>query len=464
MAALSERKVQIVRTLLEAAPDKVVAALATALAEITGDSALAAVRRLVEAEHRDRRLRNLVLLPIVPLCVGDGRDPTRLVFPARVLGQLWRGLKAIAPGPVEEASFCLVDYQPLESSPEPFDRLVRRAAQALRARQTPEFRLVAETCEEAQPGGADSLIACLALGDIVRRATDCLPEWTGQITDEITFAARIAYRDANAVAPDAGPRFFEMLGAQLPHPWMVLRVISAVMERPTERYLAESELAGFGERIMSDIDDELKAIARIDVDGGAAAAKAAAQLVELVTLQVTEMETCIDLSREHGWGHRIVHQKKKLATVVEGRLREADKYANLALPTGPAKLRRIRRSIPRLTLPPDERAVGRAITLLTFAREIRTSANYGGFAAARGRMIEKVGALLDHYVEELVDLMKTGDVEDEHRASAFMLVAAEFSRLLRGDKAADLVRRRAAAALRSAEGAAPAPPALARAG
>src|SRR5690606_22586364 len=127
-------------------------------------------------------------------------------------------------------------------------------------------------------------------------------------------------------------------------------------------------------------------IARIDVDGGAGAAKAAAQLVELITLQFTELETGIDLSREHGWGHRIVHQKKKLATVVEARLREADKYANLALPTGPAKLRRIRRSIPRLTLPPDERAVGRAITLLTFAREIRTSANYGGFAAARGRM------------------------------------------------------------------------------
>src|SRR5690606_11074417 len=129
----------------------------------------------------------------------------------------------------------------------------------------------------------------------------------------------------------------------------------------------------------------LRAIATLDVDGGAVAAQDAARRVELVTLQVTELETCIDLTREHGWGHRIVQQKKKLASVVEGRLREADKYANLSLPTGPAKLRRIRRSIPRLTLPPDERAVGRALTLLTFAKEIRTSANYGGFAAARGR-------------------------------------------------------------------------------
>jgi len=464
MAALSERKVQIVRALVEAAPDKVVAGLAAALAEITGDSALAAVRRLVDAEARDRQLRNLVLQPIVPLCVGDGRDPHRLVFPSRVLGQLWRGLKVIAPGAVEQASFCLVDYRPLESSPEPFDDLVRRAARAMRARQVREFCMVAETCDDARTDGAEALIACLELGEIVRRATDCLPEWTGHITDEITFAARIAYRDASAVAADAGPRFFEMLSAQLPHPWMVLRVISAVMERPTERYLADSELAGFGERIMADIDEELKAIARLDLDGGPEAGKRAAHLVELITLQVTEMETCIDLTREHGWGHRIVQQKKKLASVVEGRLREADKYANLSLPTGPAKLRRIRRSIPRLTLPPDERAIGRAITLLTFAREIRSSANYGGFAAARGRMIEKIGGLLDHYVEELVDLMKTGDVEDEPRASAFMVVAAEFSRLVRDDKAADLVRRRAAAALNHPERLAATAPELARAG
>jgi hypothetical protein len=447
MAALSERKIQIVRTLVEAAPDKVVDGLEAALAETSGDSALAAVRRLVDAEARDRRLRNLVLQPIAPLCVGDGRDPDRLVFPARVLGQLWRGLKVIAPGAVEEASFCVVDYRPLESSPEPFDELVRRAARAMRAGRVREFCTAAEICDEAKADGAATLIACLELAAIVRRATDCLPEWTGHITEEITFAARIAYRDAGAVAPDAGPRFFEMLGAQLPYPWMVLRVISAVMERPTERYLAESELAGFAERIMSDVDEALTSIARLDVDGGAPAAREAARRVELITLQVTELETCIDLTREQGWGHRIVEQKKKLAAVVEGRLREAEKYAALALPTGPAKLRRIRRSIPRLTLPPDERAVTRALTLLTFAREIRSSANYGGFAAARGRMLEKLGALLDHYVEEIVDLLKTGDVENEDRANAFVAIAAEFSGLVRDDKAADLVRRRAVAAL-----------------
>ena len=59
-----------------------------------------------------------------------------------------------------------------------------------------------------------------------------------------------------------------MLAAQLPQWWMVLRIISAVMEKPNERYLAESELGAFAERVMSDIDDALRQVSQLDVDGG----------------------------------------------------------------------------------------------------------------------------------------------------------------------------------------------------
>ena len=92
MDGLSERKTEIVRTLVEASPDKVVGALQAALAGAGSDGALGEVRRLVDAEAADRRLRNAVLQPIAPMFAGDGRDPTRLVFPLRALGLLWAGL------------------------------------------------------------------------------------------------------------------------------------------------------------------------------------------------------------------------------------------------------------------------------------------------------------------------------------------------------------------------------------
>src|SRR5437660_5267625 len=97
MAALSDRKIEIVRTLVESAPDKIVGGLQKALAETGGDSVLAGVRQLVEAEARDRMLRNTMFSPVAALCVGDGSGAHSLVFPARALAFIWRGLKTAAP-------------------------------------------------------------------------------------------------------------------------------------------------------------------------------------------------------------------------------------------------------------------------------------------------------------------------------------------------------------------------------
>ena len=142
---------------------------------------------------------------------------------------------------------------------------------------------------------------------------------------------------------DAGARFFEMLAAQLTPPWMVLRIISAIMDKPTERYLAESELGGFPERVMAEIDDALKAISKLDLDRGPEAGRAAGRLVELITRQTFELEVCIEITRDHGWGHRIFGQKKTLANLVEARLREADKLTTSTLPMESSGFSRPRR-------------------------------------------------------------------------------------------------------------------------
>ena len=445
MAALPERKLDIVRTLVESAPDKVVNGLNQALADVGGDTALGSVRRLVETEARDRHLRNIVLLPIAPMCVGDGRDPLRLTFPSRIMGLIWRGLKTQAPAVVRNAELALYDYRPGETSTEHFDRLMRLAGKGLRAREIRDFRQAAEACDEARPEGAATLLACFDLAPVVRGIAHKLPEWTAQQSGDATIGARLAYKDAVAVAADAGPRFFQMLAAQLQNEWMILRIISAVMDKPTERYLADSELGVFGERALHDIEEALKAIVKLDVDGGAAAAIQAARLVDRVTMQSNELETYVTLSRDHGWGHALVKHRKALASVVEGRFRDAEKYFSEALPNSEGGPKRTRRGTARLNAPPNDVAAKRCETLLTFVAEVRFSANYGGFAAARTKLLETLGDELDLYVEELLNLLKAGEAEDEGHARAFLAIAADFSRLVRDEKAADLVRRRTAA-------------------
>jgi hypothetical protein len=323
------------------------------------------------------------------------------------------------------------------------DRVTSTVAAGVRAREAPEFRAAAEFCDQVRPGGAEQLAACLDIAPVVRRATLRLPEWLAHPGGETSAGSRLAYKDAVAVADDAGPRFFEMLAAQMAYPWMVLRVISAVMDKPTERYMADSEVGDFGERVMTDIDDALVAIGKLDLDGGPAAGRKAGRLVELIAHQTMEFEACIELDRDHGWGHRIVNQRKALASLVEGCLREAEKTAAAALPTEMASKQRMRRKLPRLTIPPDRRAVVRAMTLLGFTQEIRVSANYAGFSAAHAKALENIGAMLDHYIEDVLDHIKTGDAPDLGIAEAYLGVAADFCQVVRDEKTAALVRRRA---------------------
>ncbi len=338
-----------------------------------------------------------------------------------------------------------LDYRPDESSPEPFDILTSMAARGLRDRSLAPYKLAAELCDGARREGAGVLAACLDLGPLVRGATLRLGDWISRTSEENTAAIRVAYRDAVAMSDDAGPNFFEMLAAQLAQPWMVLRIISAEMDRPSDTYMAGSELASFALRVMDAVDANLAAIAKLDVEGGVAAAKTAGRIVEAVTQQIVCLEQNIEMSRERLWGARVAKHKQSLAAVVESRLREGEKAATEALPVQQTRVGKITRAIPSLVAPPNERIVGRAMTLLRFSHEIRTSANYGGFAATRAKVCEKIGEYIDKYVEEVIDMIRHGDAADE-LAEQYLLVAADLVALARDEKAGEIVRRRAHAA------------------
>lgn len=447
MAALSERKIAIVRTLVQTAPDRVVGNLRQALAETAEDSALGGVRRLVETEVSDRTLRNAVLQPVAPMFVGGGDHTRTLTFPSRALALLWRGLKA-ADGPaVAQACAESDDGVSAQAAQACQDRLVAIAGARLRSRTGSDFRAAAEVCDLGRPNGAEQLASCLEIAAVVRRAAGKLPEWIMHSGNETAASARLAYKDAVEISEDAGPRFFEMLAAQMPQPWMVLRIISAVMDKPTERYLADSELARFAEAVMEDIDTALARIAGFNPDDGSDVACAVADLAELVVHQMLEVETSVDLDREHGWGHRVHKQRLRFVEVVEGRLREADKAVTDALPMPVTRLHRVTRAIPRLSEIPDTRLVGRATALLSFAEALRTTANYGGFSATRAKVIEKLAEFLTSYVQEVIDLIRSGEVEIPENAAACLEAAAGFSHLVAGEKAGALVRRRACTAL-----------------
>ncbi|HEX2561862.1 hypothetical protein [Phenylobacterium sp.] len=445
MAALSDEKIQIVRALVEQAPDPVVARLQAALAQAGGDDALASVRQLVDLEADDRRVRNSVLAPIAAMCLGDGRSTDRIRFPKSVLGLLWCGLKRAAPAEVADARGVLRELAGCEHSREAFDRLTRVAAEGVRERQGRDFTAAAEAAAKARENGAGLLAACLDISPVVRLACQRLPEWMNRTDQEVVAQARVAFKDAVTTRTDAAPLFFEMLAAQLAHPWQVLRIISAVMDKPDEHYFAASESALFALRLMDQVDAEMRTVAAIDADGGRDAGRAAAKVVERITEQIGEISAAMRLDREGGWGRRVAQQRAALASTVEARLRELERAIGAALPTRQEKVARRMKAVPKVSQAPDAEAVGRAMTLLQFASDIRGCAGAGGFASSRAKMLEALAETVDTYVEDLLDRLRHGEVEDAAAARAYLEVAAEFAGLIHDPKAAQVVRRRASA-------------------
>jgi len=452
MGALSEQKLTIVRTVVETAPDSIVSSLRQALAATPDGTALAGVRKLVEAEVFERTLRNTVLQAIAPMCVVND-DPRTLTFTPRALTLLWTALRRYNSESIEvlRAADSSAPEHMINSHQE---ALVEAAFNGVRDAELPEFAAVVEACERARPGAGVQLVGCLEIAPIVRRATARLPEWITHQGGETAAAARLAFKDSVGLRDDAGPWFFQMLGAQLANPWMVLRIISAVMDKPTERYLRDSELSSFAEKVFDDIDKALNEIARLNPDAGCAVGRTEARKAEAVVQQVVEIETCMDLQRDQGWGLRVVKQRASLANVVEGRLKDADKATLEALPMVTTRGQRGRRALPRLTSTPEPRATGRAMTLLSFCEELRTTANYGGFASARTKTVEKLCEYIDHYVEDVLDMLRTGEADNHEFAWAYLQLAADLKRLLAGEKAAELIRRRAVAAIHPEQAAA----------
>jgi len=287
----------------------------------------------------------------------------------------------------------------------------------------------------------------LELGPVAVRALAQLPAWLGRPTADQAAAARLAFRDAEALGDGGGALLLRVLAGRLAEPWTVLRLIALMHGRSSDRFLAASELAWFGDKLLDDLEAQAAAVGGFDGEGGPGAGRAAADAVSRAAATIREFETFIELKRDGPWGPRVARAKRALAEAVEGRLTGLERAVSVAFPLRPERVAgRLVRSVPRLGADPDVDTVGRAEALATFAAETASTAVDGGFGSLRAKVLEGLRERLAHYVEDLVGIAHTGDVEAAARARRYLQAAAGLVGLVEGGKAAEVVRRRAAAA------------------
>jgi len=441
MAAIAAHKLQIIRTLVETAPDAALRSLELALSGAGAQGALALVRGLIEDETASRFVRNNVLAPIVPLC--GRRVESGVAFPSPVLSRLWKALKIIAPDRVEEAAAKCNPWDLENGVPEVFDDLCKIAAAGLRDPANATFDSVRSLCDP------EHLALCLQVSTIARTCLPKLAEWVSRMSEERAFAAKLAYRDACRISDDAGPLLLDVLSAHLPDEWRIMRVISAVMDRPTDRYLASSEVREFGERILADIDASIARIETFNFAEGEKAGREAAQGAHRAQLQIVEFQQSVDIAKDGPWGKRLARHKQQMAKVCEQRMDQADKELEKALPTRSISMmsKKGNKGAARLTEEPDQAMILRAQGALAFIAELRSCADKAGYGTSRNKVLEKLNSRLDPYIEDVLHVARTGDGGDSGLAVKYLDVAAGFIAYTRDDKTAEIVRRRAAAAI-----------------
>jgi hypothetical protein len=444
MPTLTRHQANLLDGLFRAVPDATVTRLEIALAnEAEKGGPMADVHGLIAREAAERRVRCAVFGPISALCGIGGSVPAR--FPRRLIAQLWGALRKTEPNLVSAAEGAWARGEDDQIAPaDIYNRLCASADEGLQG-EDEAFAVARATLEQAGPDVATDFHAFLALVPLGRQATTRLPDWVGRLNDEKAAAARLAYKDAVALSDDAGPRLFDMLLANLSQPWMILRVMSAVMDRPKDTFVAVSELARFGEFVLDDIDQRLAQFRKFEPEHGREAGIDASELLHVVAQEIAEFETSIDLKKDGPWGMRLIKQRQAMAQMAETRFGQIEKALDQALPLQMVRFGKGMRGQPKLVADPDPHQVLRAEGLLGFFDHTRAYASQFGFGASRAKVAEKLSARLDQYVEDLLELLRADELADMERVRAYLDIAADFTGASAGEQAAQIVRRRAAA-------------------
>jgi hypothetical protein len=444
MTGLSDSQSTVLQALFAAAPDGALGDLERALAEAAASGgAMASVHQLIGREARERRARGEVFAGLAGICRPSSGASMR--FPPQTPALLWAALRETCPSDVRAALAACADRLDDEISPAIYDTLCAMASAGLRA-SDPAFERCIDLLEDFQRGGAEAFAKYLDLAPIARAALDQAADWVTRMTDGRRAAVRLAYKDAVSVADDGGPRLFEILYANLSEPWLIVRLLSAVMDHPAERYVCVSELARFGEYLLDDIDRRLAAFRAFNPDGGRPAGLLAAETIHIAALEIVELEAAVELNREGPWGQRIAKQKLALASMAEARLSQIEKTIDAVLPLQMVKFGKGLRGQPKLTASANPVALRRAEALLAFFDQSRSFAAKSGYGAMRTRVAEKLEGRLDQYVEDLLEMLRAQEVEALDRVRDYLDISAGLTDWACGEKAGQIVRRRMAAA------------------
>ena len=445
MGVIADKRVTLLRGLVKTLPQSSLRSLELALG-VTKDEALIEVRDLISIELEFRHAKDAVFAPFLPLFETRTDGLNAVEFPQWLIDNLWRALESRETELYQQARFAMRGLRADDPTPVVFFRLVTAGAQILR--ETPDQVLPKKPAR----GDAEEVAEFanyLDLHRISRNALSKLPEFMGRIDAEKAAALRLMFKDACAISEEGGYRFMEIIFSNLEDGAQIIKFIATVSDRPNDRFLSESELADFGERILERIEEGLadlrafmggKGRGKSDEDLCGAGDRVAKSLGQLQSFA-----HYIELSRDGPWGKRVADAHKQIAELVEQHLKGAEKIVDEVLPMKTERLYgRIKKDVPRVEKLPKPEAILRAMSVAAFVRDVRNTANAGGFASLHAKTALALEGMLDAYFEALLEVANGEDPFDSDQVMTFFEMVTDLMEALCGEEKAVVGRRRIA--------------------
>ncbi len=442
MGAIADSRLHLIKGLVRTLPQSSLRSLEMALG-LTRDAPLVEVRELIATELEFRHVKDAVFAPFLPMFQRREDNINGVEFESWILDNIWSTLEAREPEIYQQARYALRGWRDEDPVPVPFFRLV--TAGAAICRDSPQDVM------RARPGKDDvaeiaEFANYLDLHRILRTALARLPDYMGRIDAEKAAALRLMFKDACALNEESGYRFLEVIFANLDDGAQIIKFVATVSDRPKDRFLAGSELADFGERILDVIDERLEELKALMGGRGNTHDLATAGVRVAACLgRLQSFEHYIELSRDGPWGKRVAGGHKIIAELVEAQLKGAERTLTDALPMKTERVYgRMKRDVPRIEQPAKPEVIDRAKCILAFVRDIRSTASAGGYASLHAKTLQELELVLDAYFEELLGLANGEDPLDADAAMVAFETVTDLMETLCGEEKAHVGRRRVA--------------------
>ncbi|MFN3814655.1 hypothetical protein [Brevundimonas sp.] len=439
MTELSVASRNAISAMLEAAPDSALAKLSVALRSTPGAKA-DWIRRRTVGEINARRMRAMAFGPLIALFRKRADGVRGLSFPAPILSGLWKTVSARQPLLLKQAEDMTVGGG--EIDPRLLDQLCLSAAAILRDEPAVVWPgLDART--------AENLASCFDLAPMARAAMPMLDLWTGRPDADSAASLRLMMRDTSRISEDAAPRMLEILFANIREAPLILRVISRVSGvGGEERFLAESELADFGERLFEQVEETADALdqfhpARSEPEAARDIAGRLAAASELMA----QMELSLAFTHEGAWGGRFHVLKQRIGRALENLMGLCPRMVDKALPMERVRIHgAMSRMAPVMDARTDGPLVEQARAAMVMLGASRSAASVLGCAGQRAQVCETLEKRLSQYGDELIEALNAGEGSDENQMTALTELCAGFLEQADAELPARTLRRRLAAA------------------